>query len=115
MHGATLLYARGLAEVRQHDNDRRDLADKALDAWAERIAERPNELGAWVANLDAFFALVGQQRRTYSTEQTFVRRWSAICPNGSGGGRDLQGCNGPRAGSGGAEQGRQGPSNRAPR
>jgi hypothetical protein len=78
MYGATLVYARGLAEIRE-DDDQRDLADEALDAWADRIAtERPSELVAWASNLDRFFSVIDQQRLTYLTEQTFVRRWSAL-------------------------------------
>jgi hypothetical protein len=78
MHGATLLYARSLAEFRENDKQRA-LADGALEAWAERIAtERPDDLVAWASNLDDFFEVVHQQRRTYESERAFVRRWSAL-------------------------------------
>jgi hypothetical protein len=78
MHGATTLYARRLAELRK-DEDSVHAADEALAGWTERIsAERPRELEAWATDLDRFFAVVNEQRRTSATERNFVRRFSAL-------------------------------------
>ncbi len=78
MHGASILYALSLAELRTEE-ERADEARKAMEAWAKRIAdERPHELERWGADLDRFFLVVDAQRKTLATEQSFVRRFSAL-------------------------------------
>lgn len=78
MHGATILYTRRLAELRK-DEESLSAADKALADWTERVStERPRVLEAWETDLDRFFAIVDEQRRTSMAEQVFVRRFSAL-------------------------------------
>jgi hypothetical protein len=79
MHGASLLYALRLAELRQ-DDDQRDAVRAALTNWAVRLSadRRAGQLDAWAGDLDRFFAVVEQRRRTFPTEQTFIRRWARL-------------------------------------
>lgn len=77
MHGATLLYARCLAEQRK-DEDRRDAADTALADWTADVEDNRSRLTDWATNLDAFFAVVGQGLKLRGTERTFVTQWTRI-------------------------------------
>lgn len=78
IHGATLHYARRLAEVRKK-KETLEAADDALEAWAQRVSgPRAGELKRWADNLDDFFEVVTQQRRILSSEKRFVTAWTRL-------------------------------------
>lgn len=77
MHGATLLYARTLADLRQQE-PQRDAADKALSKWAGRITEDRARLDAWGSNLDDFFGLLGRTMGVHASERAFVTQWTTF-------------------------------------
>jgi len=77
MHGATLLYARTLADLRE-DEQQRDAADKALLTWTGDVSDERARLEAWGSDLDGFFALLGQRMKVHSSERAFVTQWATI-------------------------------------
>ncbi|WP_354699053.1 hypothetical protein DSM112329_04757 [Paraconexibacter sp. AEG42_29] len=79
MHGATLLYARRLAELRE-DDEQLEAADAEIVGWANRATDagRLQELARWATDLPAFFAVVETRRRTSPAERAFVKNWSTL-------------------------------------
>lgn len=78
IHGARLLYAVMVGEVRHDDDDFHDRATAAYEHWVRAIIEpRSEELADWSADLQPFWRTVERVNSRIGREKGFVRDWVA--------------------------------------